>query len=338
LIRRDSHPTGLVRYSDAVAQTTPRKPVTTNPGPNGKYTGKPLTKKQRRNQAAARSVSVSHRPPWQSPTVVTSVSVGIVAIVLIIIVVINQVGGSGNASKTTPLSATVASVVLHPDPTIIQKVGSGGQSGSLVKLPNTTILKDNTGKPMVVYVGAEYCPFCAAERWTMTMWLSQFGTFKNLTQIESSSTDTDPDTHTFTFYKSSYSSQYINFIPTELEDRNQQPLQSMTTQVNALFTSYDQPPYTTESGQFPFIDIANQYTLYSTSYDPAILAGLTWDQIATKLKNASDPVTIAIVGNANILTAATCIVTQDQPASVCSTPTIQAIEPGVKAIKTPAKA
>ncbi len=330
----DSHPQGLVRYSDAVAQTTPRKPVTTKPGPNGKYTGKPLTKKQRRNQAAARSVSVSHRPPWQSPTVVTSVSVGIIAIVLIIIVVINQVGGSGNASKSTPLSANVASVVLHPDATVLQKVGSGGQSGKLIKLPGGTILKDSTGKPIIVYVGADYCPFCAAERWTMVMWLSQFGTFKGLTETQSSATDVDPDTHTFTFHKSTYTSPYITFTPAEILDRNQAPLETMTSQVKTIFTAYNKPPFTTQSGQFPFVDIANTYSLFTTSYDPAILAGLTWDQIANKLKNPSDPVTIAIVGNANILTAATCIVTQDQPASVCSSPTIQAIEPGVKAIKT----
>ena len=32
------------------------------------------------------------------------------------------------------------------------------------------------GKPKVLYVGAEYCPFCAAERWPMVVALSRFGT------------------------------------------------------------------------------------------------------------------------------------------------------------------
>ena len=36
---------------------------------------------------------------------------------------------------------------------------------------------------------------------------------------------------------------------------------------------YDTTPYTTEAGQFPFIDIGGMFTLYSTSYHPKMLAG-----------------------------------------------------------------
>jgi hypothetical protein len=324
---------GWVRYSHYVA-TTQRKPPGNPPTPGARNTGKPPTKKQRRNQAAVRSVSLSARRPWQSPTIVTSVSVGIVAVVLIIIVVINQVGGTGNASTSTPLSATVANAILHPDTSVISTVGSGKQSGELTRLPGDTVL-ESKGKPMIVYVGAEYCPFCAAERWVIAYWLSRFGTFKGLKEIQSSSTDVYPDTHTFTFYKSSYSSPYVDFSGTELYDRNQAALQTPTSQVASLYTTWDQPPYTAEAEGYPFIDIAGLYALYNTSYSPQLLANLTWNQIAAKLSDPTDPVTQAIVGNANILTAATCIATQDSPASVCSTPTIQAIEPALKAEKVP---
>jgi hypothetical protein len=314
--------------------TRQRTPAGKAPPPGVRPTGKPLTKKQRRNQAAIRSVALSRRPPWQSPTVITSVSVGIVALVLIVIVLINQIGGP-NAGTSVPISANVASILLHPDQTVISTVGSGAQPGELTKLPGDTVLKDSAGKPMIVYVGAEYCPFCAAERWVMIYWLSQFGTFKGLTQIESSSTDVYPDTNTFTFYKSTYTSQYVDFVPNEVLDRDQNPLQTPSSQVSALFTKYGTPPYTSTTGGFPFIDVAGLYTLYNTSYTPQILANLTWQQIATKLKDPTDPVTQAIVGNANIMTAATCIATDDVPSSVCTTPTIQAIEPTLKALKTP---
>jgi Domain of unknown function (DUF929) len=263
------------------------------------------------------------------------VSVGIVAIVLIIIVVINQVGGTGNASTATPISATVRSALLNPSPSVIQAVGSGAQPGEMVRLPGNTVLRDSSGKPMIVYVGAEYCPFCAAERWSMVYWLSQFGTFKGLSEIKSSSTDVYPNTNTLTFYKSTYTSSTIDFSSSETEDVNRATLQTPTTLAAGLFTKYDTPPYTTQALGFPFIDIGGLYVLYSTSYSPSILANLTWDQIATKLKNPSDPVTQAIVGNANIMTAATCIATGDVPASVCSSSTIQAIEPSLKALKTP---
>jgi hypothetical protein len=314
--------------------TPQRKPTGKTPPPGSRPTTKPLTKKQRRNQAAVRSVALSRRPPWQSPTVITSVSVGIVAVVLIVIVLINQIGGA-NVGTSVPISANVASILLHPDATVISTVGSGSQPGELVKLPGDTVLKDASGKPMIVYVGAEYCPFCAAERWVMIYWLSQFGTFTGLTQIESSSTDVYADTNTFTFYKSHYTSQYVDFVPNEVLDRDQNPLQTPSSQVSALFTKYGTPPYTSTTGGFPFIDLAGLYTLYNTSYTPQILANLTWQQIATKLKDPTDPVTQAIVGNANIMTAATCIATDDVPSSVCTTPTIQAIEPTLKALKTP---
>ena len=39
------------------------------------------------------------------------------------------------------------------------------------------------GKPLVLYVGAEYCPYCAAERCAMVQALSRFGTFSNLTFV-----------------------------------------------------------------------------------------------------------------------------------------------------------
>jgi hypothetical protein len=171
----------------------------------------------------------------------------------------------------------------------------------------------------------------------MVYWLSQFGTFKNLSEIKSAANDIYPNTNTFTFYKSSYTSSIIDFSSAESEDVNRKTLQIPTKLAAGLFLKYDVPPYTTQAQGFPFIDIGGLYVLYSTSYSPTLLANLTWDQIAAKLKNPSDPVTQAIVGNANIMTAATCIATRDIPASVCSSSTIQAIEPSLKALKTPTK-
>ena len=81
-----------------------------------------------------------------------------------------------------------------------------------------------------------------------------------------------------------------------------------------------------EAGQFPFIDIGGVFTLYTTSYDPGDLANLSWTQIGKTSATRRSTVTKDIVGNANILTAATCIATGDQPSSVCSSSTIQSIE------------
>jgi hypothetical protein len=315
-----------------VAQDTPRKPVGKQPVPTGKAGARPVSKKQRRNQAAARSVTLERRPPWQSPTVVTISSVAVVAIVLIVIVLINQVGG-GNATTATPVPATLAAQVENPSASVVSTVGSGGQPGEMIRLPASGLLPQTDGKTLVVFMGAEFCPYCAAERWSMVMWLSRFGTFKNLHLIQSSSTDIYPDTDTFTFYKSSYTSQYIDFSSNEVEDRNSQPLQTMSAQISSIVTKWDKPPYTTEAGQFPFIDIGGVFTLLTTSYIPSDLASLSWTQIGNDLSDPTSTVAKDIIGNANILTAATCIATGDTPSSVCSSSTIQNIETGLKQIK-----
>lgn len=182
------------------------------------------------------------------------------------------------------------------------------------------------GKPEVLYIGAEYCPFCAAERWAMIVALSRFGTFSGLSTTHSSSTDTDPNTPTFTFYGSTYTSKYLNFTAVE-EQKNYQaggsyaPLQTPTAAEQSLLTRYD-------TGQsIPFLDVGNSYVQVGDlpGFDPSILAGLTWSQIGADLSNPSSPVAQAADGAANYLTAAICKLTGNQPASAC-TPAVKALE------------
>ena len=44
-------------------------------------------------------------------------------------------------------------------------------------LPDRAANLMHDGKREILYVGANYCPYWAAERWAMVMELSQFGTF-----------------------------------------------------------------------------------------------------------------------------------------------------------------
>ena len=41
----------------------------------------------------------------------------------------------------------------------------------------------------MLYIGAEFCPICATQRWPMTVALSHFGTFSNLQQTHSAVSD-----------------------------------------------------------------------------------------------------------------------------------------------------
>ena len=61
------------------------------------------------------------------------------------------------------------------------------------------------------------------------------------------------------------------------------------------------------------------------SYNPQLLAGKTWAQIATALKDPSSQIAKAVDGTANYITAAICEMTGNQPASAC-TSTVTSLE------------
>jgi thiol-disulfide isomerase/thioredoxin len=270
--------------------------------------------------------------PWwrKSGTLISGVVVLVLVIVAIFIFVArsshsNTGAASGGSEQIAP--AAVVQAVTQVSPQVISAVKTGGQTDPLVATPKTALLTGPSGKPEFLYIGAEYCPFCAAERWSVIVALSRFGTFSNLHLTTSSSTDVYPDTPTFTFYGSHYSSPYIDFVSVEQTTRDPNtPLQTPTAQEQQLLAEYDAPPYTQNAGGIPFLDIANQYVASGAGYSPQLLAGLSQQDVAARLRNPNDPVTQAIVGNANYLTAAICRITNNQPGNVCTAGPIPQIE------------
>jgi hypothetical protein len=162
------------------------------------------------------------------------------------------------------------------------------------------------GKPGVVFVSEESCPFCAAERWAVVIALSHFGTWSHLGATTSSSTDVYPSTATFSFRDASYTSRYLALRTTELTDNAGHPL-ALTPLDTRLLDRYDVPPYVNsadQSGAVPFLDIDNHYVLAGAQYDPQVLAGLSIRQIAAQLDDPASPVAKAVDGSANVLIAA----------------------------------
>jgi thiol-disulfide isomerase/thioredoxin len=229
--------------------------------------------------------------------------------------------GTASAAGAT-LSASVLNDVTGVPASTLDAVGTGTTYKDAIQtVQGKATPLTSGGKPVVVYVGAEYCPYCAAERWGMTIALSRFGTFSGLHGIHSSSTDVDPNTPTLTFYKSTYTSKYVVFEPTESETTTRATLQTVTSLDNQLMSKYDVPPYvpsSTYDGSFPFVDFGNKYVIAGASYDPAVLSGQTWAQVAAALKNPSSPIAKSADGAANLITAAICKLTNNQPANVCT--------------------
>ena len=226
----------------------------------------------------------------------------------------------------SPARATVAATVA--DPAVARQVTNVPEAmfdtvgvGTATGLKATTGQQELTlnGKPELLYMGGQYCPFCAAERWAIAAAVSRFGTLSGLGFIHSSPTDVYPSTPTLSFDKSHYTSKYLAFVPVEWYGEKTDPhtpfghvyLQHPTSQQAALFARY-------AGGSFPFVDIGNKYLLPQDQYLPSDLANLSWAQVAAAMHNPSSTVGKDIDGAANKITAAICTLTHSQPRNVCT--------------------
>jgi hypothetical protein len=292
----------------------------------------------RREKIAAQRAAERRAEKRRRILLATGSVVVVLAIVLVFVIVkLNSKSPSGssaapNGPTGAALSAVVDNVTSVPASTL-DKVGAGGFTGKIQPITGSPAALTANGKPEMLYMGAEYCPYCGAARWAMIVALSRFGTFSGLSTVHSSSTDVDPNTPTWSFYKSTYTSKYLTFTPVEMTTNvpdSTSPsgyvtLQTPSAAQQALMNKYDVAPYTTQNGAIPFMDFGNKYVSIGSPYDPGVLAGLSWSQVATDLKNPSSMVAQAIDGTANYITAAICKMTGNQPASAC-TSAVQSIE------------
>jgi thiol-disulfide isomerase/thioredoxin len=273
---------------------------------------KPNTARQR--QPARRSRSF-----WQGPWPIIGTLGGIVVLIVAFIVISRLQSPASPGTTGATADPAVVSKLSQVSPSVVDAVGTGGTATSLTKVTGSP-LTGSGGKSEVLYVGAEWCPYCAAERWAMVVALSHFGSFSGLGFTSSSGSDVFPNTRTLSFAGSSFASQYIDFVPIETEDRNHKTLQSMNAQQQQIAQTYD------PDNSIPFLDFANQYTMIGQGVAPDPLQGLSWPQIANALSNPDSPVTKAIVGNANYVTSAICKLPSAGSAPICSDSTIKQIE------------
>jgi len=323
-------------------------PRPARPSPSSK--SKSTTNRKNSSKASANNAARTRPMPaptarfrTRHPVLTALVPVGLVVAAVATMIAIKATGGgnpsasasshaaagsgsaAGSADRgTTKLSSQVVDALSVPA-TTLETVGSPSSDVLPTNTGTASTLKSADGKPLITYIGAEYCPFCAAERWALAVALSRFGTFENLSGTQSSVSDEFPGTQTLSFYGSSYSSPYVDFQAVE-EETNQpdgnsyRPLQSPTSAQSALMAKYD------SQGSIPFLDIANRYVITGSSFSPQVLQGLSRSQIAADLADPSSAVAQAVDGTANDITAAIASVTGNQPSSVASSASVAAIE------------
>ncbi len=306
----------------------------------------------------ARGSSRGRRPPTRSTGKTAGIFGGaFVAIAVVIIVLISVLGSSspskaGQPKKWAPAPASLTSALASIP--VSQLTAAGTAPTYVTTSPFTAtpkaapITQDN--KPVLVYLGAEYCPYCAASRWPLIIALDRFGTFTGLGTTASSPYDIWPNTNTFSFWKAKYTSPYLVFQPTEATSNvcadlsgstcvnaDYKTLQPLTALDKQLLTKY-------ESGQLsiPFLAWGGKFTSAGALYSPTLinLGGtqsapggdpLTFQEVLNNLHIT--PLTQAgqaILGTANIYTGAICDMTGGKPGSVCDTSVVKAAQAELK--------
>ena len=246
----------------------------------------------------------------------TLATTAIVAIIMVSIIVALIVFTPHNAGPTNlignPISNAVYDQLTGVNSSTLVAVGHG--QGVTPLTSESGPLLTSGGKPEVLYIGAEYCPYCAAERWSLIVALSKFGNFSGLTyMLSADSPEVFPDTATFSFRSATYTSQYISFVSVEEQDRNHSSLQSPTQQEQSLLNTYD------PQGAIPFIDVANLNVTHNggSQFTPSILSGLNWTQIGSQLNNPSASIAKSVDGAAGYIIGAVCKTDGSLPSSIC---------------------
>ena len=252
-------------------------------------------------------------------------------------------------SSSGPADPALAGLINEVTTVRVNELGSGGAgtySGELLSpessadsvsssnllfdgFPSPTGAKgrplSSGGKPEVLYVANEYCPFCTAQSWPLIIALSRFGEFSGLGTSRSPTFDKIPPIDGWTFYGSSYKSPYLAFAPVETysnvlvspkadpgDPTSYRRLQRLTPAEQAVVHEFD------GQGQTPFIDFGGTATALGSDIIPATLAGLTWSQIAADLRRPASTAGAAILFSATVLTAELCRLTGDRPATACT--------------------
>jgi hypothetical protein len=271
-----------------------------------------------RARIAAQQAEQRRKDQRRRTFAIGGVAVALLAIVGILIGALVSRSTPSQQAGGSPLPAGVQANLTVP-PGTLAAVGIGSSNTAYLKTVTGPVLTSG-GKPEMLYIGGEWCPYCAAMRWPMAVALSRFGHFTPLRGIHSSSSDVYPNTATLTFYRSTYTSKYLTFTPVENQDANHNSLVPTTAAQQALWAKYEPP-----GNAYPFIDIGNRFVA-ATTYNPQVLQGLSWSQIATDLHNPSSAVAKGAIGSANLFTAAICKITGNAPASVCTAAPIPALQ------------
>jgi len=242
---------------------------------------------------------------------------------------------AGTACADTTPPALAAQLNHAVAPALMQQLLRASTAGlRITQRPAVSYIKAIQGPalgkpPVLLYVGADFCPYCAAQRWGLALALLRFGQLSGVRYMLSSPTDVYANTATFTFQFARFSSPYLRFQAIETANRANQRLMPMTAQAKQVFGAFDVPPYVRFAYGIPFVYLDGAYLLTQPMISPASLQGMDWQQIATQLAAPRSALFAQMMPQVNAFSAAICRVDGNRPTRVCAAPGVMAANAGL---------
>lgn len=262
----------------------------------------------------------------------TQIMLAVTGLLLVLIVVgvaiaVSQRGGGESSTATgsaTPGTGFLATMTSVPAP-IFDQVGppTAAEQGPIQRLKDGPALTKD-GKPHVVYVGGEFCPYCAGERWALVAALSRFGTVTGL--APSTTPANEGSIPTVSFKDMKFTSDVLAFDGYETRDAKGAALQALPGDITKLMDTYDAPPYVSEQskGAIPWTWFGPWQTIGSSVPLAGFTGGgntatVTHEQVAAAMVAGSPGLGASIDQAANLISAQICFLTKGAPTEVCNT-------------------
>lgn len=180
-------------------------------------------------------------------------------------------------------------------------------------------LKRTGGKSLVFFMGAGFCPFCAAERWAIVNALSNFGRWEGLVETASAGHDEKYlNIPTVSFARARYESEYVEFVGRETADRNFEPLQELDEKDFEILDIFNPDQI------IPFLLIDGQFMQVGSGYSPQLLEGMDHARLKSELASQSSQVGKAMNAEIDNITALICKSIGGK-ASACGSETIKSL-------------
>jgi thiol-disulfide isomerase/thioredoxin len=127
-------------------------------------------------------------------------------------------------------------------------------------------LKQSSGKPLIFFMGAGFCPYCASERWAIVRALNNFGSWQGLVETTSAGHDEKYlNIPTVDFSRAKYTSEYVDFIGRETADRNIEPQQELDEKDYEIINAFNPDQV------IPFLLIDGQFMQVGSGYSAQLL-------------------------------------------------------------------